>query len=96
MFRDKNGYLLWGTNTWHTNQIANDLKAGDTVTFKLSFTCTLGPGSYSISPTLHSSYLHTANNYAWIDNLLVFDVINTSYPTFLGSNWLDARFTITH
>jgi lipopolysaccharide transport system ATP-binding protein len=94
MIRDKQGHVVWGTNTWHTRQIQEDVKAGETVVFKLPFTCTLGPGSYSVSPALVSSETHLINNYEWIDNLLVFEVINVERDIFIGTNWLDAQFSI--
>jgi lipopolysaccharide transport system ATP-binding protein len=53
------------------------------------------PGSYSVSPALVSSETHLINNYEWIDNLLVFDVINVERNIFIGTNWLDAQFSIT-
>jgi lipopolysaccharide transport system ATP-binding protein len=95
MIRDKQGHVVWGTNTWHTRQIQEDVKCGETVVFRLPFTCTLGPGSYSVSPALVSSETHLINNYEWIDNLLVFDVINMERDYFIGNNWLDAEFFIT-
>lgn len=95
MIRDKQGHIVWGTNTWHTRQIQEDIKCGERVVFRLPFTCTLGPGSYSASPALVSSDTHLINNYEWIDNLLVFDVVNIERDIFIGSNWLDARFSIT-
>lgn len=94
MLRDKLGHVVWGTNTWHTEQILTDLAPGDRVVCKMPFTCTLGPGSYSFSPALVSSDTHLVNNYEWTDNLLVFDVINANYPYFVGTSWLDARFEI--
>jgi lipopolysaccharide transport system ATP-binding protein len=95
MIRDKQGHVVWGTNTWHTRQIQEDVKCGETVVFRLPFTCTLGPGSYSVSPALVSSETHLINNYEWIDNLLVFDVINVERDYFIGNNWLDAEFFIS-
>ena len=95
MIRDKQGHVVWGTNTWHTRQIQENVKSGDTVIFKLPFTCTLGPGSYSVSPALCSADTHLINNYEWTDNLLVFDVINVEKDVFIGSNWLDAQFSIS-
>ena len=95
MIRDKQGHVVWGTNTWHTRQIQEDLKSGDTIIFKLPFICTLGPGSYSVSPALASADTHLANNYEWTDNFLVFDVINVEKDVFIGSNWLDAKFLIS-
>jgi lipopolysaccharide transport system ATP-binding protein len=94
MIRDKQGHIIWGSNTWHTEQVAEAPRAGETIRFRLPFTCTLGPGSYSVSPALVSSDTHLSDNYEWVDNLLVFDVVNTSQHFFIGSNSLDARFVI--
>lgn len=95
MIRDKQGHVVWGTNTWHTRQIQSDLRQGETVVFKLPFTCTLGPGSYSVSPALVSTDTHLIDNYEWVDNLLVFDVLNVDHDVFIGTNWLDAEFSIS-
>jgi lipopolysaccharide transport system ATP-binding protein len=95
MIRDKQGHVVWGTNTWHTQQIQDGIKAGETLVFNLPFTCTLGPGSYSVSPALVSSDTHLSDNYEWVDNLLVFDVLNVDRQFFIGSNYLDAQFSIS-
>ena len=95
MIRDKQGHLVWGSNTWHTRQIQENLKMGETVVFSLPFTCTIGPGSYSISPALVGSDSHLAENYEWVDNLLIFDVLNLDRAFFVGSTCLDARFDIS-
>ena len=92
MLRDRQGNIIWGSNTWHTQQIETELKAGTLIHFNLNFRCALGPGSYSFSPALVSSDVHTADNFEWIDNALVFDVMNADFPFFLGSNHLDAKF----
>jgi lipopolysaccharide transport system ATP-binding protein len=92
MLRDKQGSVIWGSNTWHTGNVQNDLRQGDVAFYALDFTCTLGPGSYSVSPALVSSDTHLADNFEWVDNLLVFDVMNTEHNVFIGSSWLDARF----
>ena len=91
---DKQGHVVWGTNTWHTHQIEKDLKQNDVVKYKLQFFCTLGTGSYSISPALVSTDTHLVNNYEWVDNMLVFEVINADRDYFIGSNYLDAKFSI--
>jgi lipopolysaccharide transport system ATP-binding protein len=95
MLRDKLGHVVWGTNTWHTQQMVCDLKTGDKLTYIMPFTCALGPGSYSFSPALVSTDTHLVNNYEWTDNALVFDVINADHQTFIGTNWLDANFEIS-
>ncbi|ALN62951.1 putative ATP binding component of ABC-transporter [Lysobacter antibioticus] len=95
MLRDRQGHVVWGTNTWHTQQVQHDLKTGDELRFDLTFTCTLGQGSYSVSPALVSTDTHLVDNYEWVDNLLVFDVINANLPVFIGTSWLDAKFDIS-
>lgn len=94
MLRDRTGHVVWGTNTWHTEQVLRDLKKGEEVEFYMPFTCTLGPGSYSFSHALTSSDTHLENNYEWVDNALVFDVINADKKVFIGTSWLDAVFQI--
>jgi lipopolysaccharide transport system ATP-binding protein len=94
MLRDRQGHIVWGSNTWHTRQAIENPGAGQVVEFRLSFTCTLGPGSYSFSPALVSTDTHLLNNYEWADNALVFDVLNADRHTFIGSSWLDAVFDV--
>lgn len=94
MIRDKQGHVIWGSNTWHTGQVQKDVKQGERVSFELEFACRLGPGSYSVSPALVSTETHLADNFEWVDNLIVFDVMNADEPVFIGSNWLDASFLV--
>lgn len=94
MLRDRTGHVVWGTNTWHTNQIVKHVSAGEIIRYDLRFTCNFGPGSYGISPALVSADTHLENNYEWQDNALVFDVVNTDRPVFIGTSALDAQFTI--
>src|SRR5690606_13740638 len=86
--------IIWGSNTWHTRQVQQDVRAGERVRFHLDFTCTLGPGSYSVSPALVSTETHLVDNFEWVDNLLVFDVMNADREVFIGSSWLDAIFSV--
>lgn len=94
MLRDRTGHLVWGTNTWHTGQVLREIDAGRAIIFETTFTCNLGPGSYSFSPALVSSDTHLDKNYEWQDNALVFDVVNSEHKIFVGTNFIDARFVI--
>jgi lipopolysaccharide transport system ATP-binding protein len=94
MIRDKQGHIIWGTNTWHTQQVLRSVRKGQCVGLSMPFTCTIGPGSYSITVALTSSESHVPNNYEWTDNLLVFDVVNVDRPVFGGSAWLDAKLVL--
>lgn len=94
MLRDRTGHLVWGSNTWHTNQVVEKLAAGDITRYDLSFTCTLGPGSYAFTPALTNSDTHVSGNFEWQDNALVFDVVNLDCPFTSGTNALNYTFSI--
>lgn len=94
MIRDRGGHVVFGTNTWHTKQAIDDVASGSTYQFVIEFDCDLGPGSYGISTAIHSSDNHVMSNYEWQDNVLVFDVINVSHPTFIGTTFLETSFRI--
>lgn len=94
MLRDKQGHVVWGSNTWHSGQAQKNLAQGERVVFTLDFTCRLGPGSYSVSPALVSTETHLVDNFEWVDNLIVFEVMNSGVPVFIGSNWLGATFAV--
>lgn len=94
MLRDKQGSVIWGSNTWHAGKVQRDLKAGDLLEFTLPFDCTLGPGSYSVTTALTRGETHLDENFEWSDNLLVFDVVNVDKTVFIGSSWLQGEFAV--
>jgi lipopolysaccharide transport system ATP-binding protein len=94
MIRDRTGHVVWGTNTWHTHQSLTSLEPGDDVEFLLRTRCNLGPGSYSLTHALTVGHHHAFGNYEWIDNNLVFDVVNVDRTYFIGTTHLDAAFEI--
>ena len=94
LLRDKTGHAVWGTNTWHTGQVLEDLKPGQVVKFRFEFDCNLGPGSYGCTYNLVSSSTKTVNNYDSVDNHFVFDVVNSDLSLFTGSTWLDCAVSI--
>lgn len=94
MLRDRAGHIVWGTNTWHTGQVLSNITAGDKVECRLRLACALGQGSYGISVALHTGDVHIDNNYDWIENIEVFDVINSTDPFFIGTSRLEHAFEI--
>ncbi|WFU12165.1 ABC transporter ATP-binding protein (plasmid) [Rhizobium sp. CB3090] len=94
MLRDRTGHVVWGTNTWHTDQTLFNQPAGQLIRFDLEFDCNLGPGSFSVTTAATGSDTHLDANYEWQDNVLVFDVVNASLPYFVGSNALQAQIRI--
>lgn len=94
MLRDKQGSVIWGSNTWHTNLVQKNLKNGDKLRYAIDFNCQLGAGSYAVTTALTKSESHLDENFEWSDNVLVFDVINVDKDLFIGSNWLNAQFSV--
>lgn len=94
LLRDRTGHAVWGTNTWHTKQILEDLEPGSIVNVCFRMPCNLGPGSYGITYNLVSTDTRHDDNYESGDNFLVFDVINADYPWFAGTTWLDVKTSV--
>ena len=94
MLRDRAGHVVWGSNTWHTHQAEKSISPGERIAFSWRFRCDLGQGSYSISYALAAAETHTAGNFEWVDNAVVFEVVNTRRPVFAGSSALESSFSI--
>ncbi|MDD2768538.1 MAG: ABC transporter ATP-binding protein [Methylococcus sp.] len=92
---DRTGYVIWGSNLWHTGQGIESPKAGQVIQTTLRFSCSLGPGSYAISFGLHRDDVHIGECYHKVDNKIVFDVINVDRPYFIGAVSLDAIFEVS-
>jgi lipopolysaccharide transport system ATP-binding protein len=94
MLRDRQGHVVWGTNTWHTKQRLQDLRQGQRLRYELDFMCLLGPGAYAFIFALSSTDTHLVDNYEWTDNALVFEVINADRPSFIGCNFIEAEIRV--
>jgi lipopolysaccharide transport system ATP-binding protein len=88
MIKDRLGQPVFGTNTHHTRQALENVRAGQSVEFRIAFPMNLGPGSYSVSTALASTETHLVNNYEWRDLALVFSVSNLSRDRFVGTAWV--------
>jgi len=85
--KDRLGQVVYGTNTWHTQQVIEQASAGSTYTFHISFPANFGEGGYSVVVALHDRETHMSANYDWRDLALVFNVINHDKTKFEGSCW---------
>jgi lipopolysaccharide transport system ATP-binding protein len=92
--KDRFGQMMFGTNTYHTNQILTNLKEGEHFIFVVSCNANLGVGSYSVHASLVRNFSHIEKNYHWIDGALVFEVFNKDKVYFVGSSWNEMIFTI--
>lgn len=91
MIKNRLGQTIFGTNTWHTEQMLTDLQPGQTWRFEAEFDLNLGPGHYAISTALHTNSTHVEKNYHWLDYAVVFEVVNPYQPFFIGSSWMMPR-----
>lgn len=94
LIRDRSGHIVWGTNTHHTKQAIDKVCAGESIEYEVDILCELGPGSYSLTYALTETESHVAANYEWIDNAIIFDVINVGSPFFTGTCRLNAAFRV--
>lgn len=92
--KDRLGQVMYGTNTWHTEQVINSPKAGDEYLFTIVFPANFGIGSYSIQTSLVDRDTHLTNNYEWRDLALVFNVININKTHFAGCVWNEPKIMI--
>ena len=94
MIKDRLGQPVFGTNTYHTRQMLEQLRDGQVVEYRIAFPMNFGPGSYSVSTALCSSDTHLVNNYEWRDLALVFTVANQNRDFFVGNAWVPPRIEV--
>jgi lipopolysaccharide transport system ATP-binding protein len=88
LIKDRLGQPVFGTNTHHHQHSLKNPGADEIVKFHFDFQANIGPGTYSITVALHSGATHVADNYAWHDRALIFDVINIDKAEFAGVAWI--------
>ena len=92
--KDRLGQPVFGTNTFHTKQLLQDLRTGQRVRYVLRFPANLGEGSYSISFALHDAENHLAKSYEWRDRAIVFNVVIVGKDHFVGLAWLPSSIEV--
>jgi len=95
MIRDRLGQSIYGTNTFHSEQVIRNVSSGDVFELRASFPMNLGVGSYSVSVALTGTETHLVDNYEWRDLALVFTVANTQRSQFVGTAWLPPKLTLS-
>ncbi|MDY0195787.1 MAG: ABC transporter ATP-binding protein [Sulfurovaceae bacterium] len=96
MIKDRLGQPIFGTNTFHHDNVITNAKKGDFYEVFFCFDMNLGVGSYSISTAIHSHDTHLSTNYEWKDQALIFNVLNSSKKDFVGTAWLKQKVKVTH
>lgn len=96
MIKDRLGQEIFGTNSFHHDQVLNDLKDGRRLTFRYRFRADIGPGSYSIAVALHKTESHLSENYEWRDMAILFKVANLTKKHFIGVAWIEPSLEILY
>lgn len=94
MIKDRMGQAVYGINTHRLESPIENLRAGERINYRYRFPANIGKGNYSISLSLSRFDSHLDTNYEWRDLALIFHVINTKKPDFVGSASLDATVQI--
>lgn len=94
--KDRLGQIIYGTNTWHTNQVIESPVAHTLYSYAIRFKANLGVGHYSIVIALTDGQTHLTANYEWRDLALIFNVVNTNHIYFNGLLWCEPLIGITH
>ncbi len=92
--KDRLGQVMYGTNTWHTEQVINHPQPGDEYLFSIAFSANFGIGSYSLQTALVDRDTHLTANYEWRDLALMFNVININKAQFAGCLWNEPKIMI--
>lgn len=96
MIKDRLGQTVFGTNTHHLSLAIENLAEKQPATVSLEFDANLGPGNYSISVAIHGDETHMNANYQWIDQAVLFNVVNMNQPTFTGIAWFPTVARLDH
>lgn len=92
--KDRLGQVMYGINTWHTEQVIQKPKVGEEYLFVIAFPANFGVGSYSVQTALVDRDTHLTANYEWRDRAVVFSVINIDKTHFAGCMWSEPKITI--
>lgn len=91
MIKDRLGQSIFGINTHRLGMPQTDLLPGEDLVYRCRFPMNLGKGSYSVAISLSRLDSHLDTNYEWRDYSIIFHVINTRHPDFVGCAFLDAE-----
>lgn len=86
--KDRLGQVIFGTNTHHLSKVVTNLLAGEIIAYHFNFSANFGVGTYSIGVAAHRDDVHIGVNYEWRELAMIFNVISSSEPQFIGCTWV--------
>lgn len=94
LIRDRRGNDIFGTNTFHHEKVISRPRAGEIFEVSFEFKVALGEGTYSLSVAAVNSDTVLWQNFDWVENIAMFQVVNQRYPYFIGVANLEASCTV--
>ncbi len=95
LIRDRLGYDVFGTNTYHLGIDTGPWRKGDLMTLRFQQKMNLGAGDFSLSLALHTGPDHLGKNYHWLDRAMVFKVLSCNQFQFIGVSRLVPTFSLS-
>jgi lipopolysaccharide transport system ATP-binding protein len=90
LIRDRRGNDVYGTNTFHLDKVIINPNVGACYRIAFDFDVDLAEGVYSISVASVNSDTVLWQNFAWIENITMFQVVRATQPFFIGIASLQA------
>ena len=94
MIKDRLAQAVFGTNTHFMDRVIYSPEEGRVLRYRFTFDADMGPGTYSVNTSAHAGYSHVQGNYFWLDNALVFEVVNVDKSGFVGLAWLPPQLEV--
>lgn len=86
--------IIFGTNSFFYQKEIKNAKNGQKYEINVEFDANFGVGNYAITVAIHSNKNHLENNYDWIDNAIIFSVINENKNDFIGVSYIDTKINM--
>ena len=91
--RDRLGHEVFGINNYCLNQPITNVAPGF-YSIRYQVDLDLGANLYNVAVSAHPGETHLIENYDWINNAIVFRVIDNPARKFVGSSYLTTQFSI--
>lgn len=96
LIKDRLGLPVYGTNSFYLDHKWIKNSSSTVITYVFSFLLNVGEGDYSLTIGLHEDETHVSKCFHWVDNIIVFKVINQTSVKSVGTSWLAPKMSIIY
>ena len=94
LIKDRLSQTVFGTNSYFLDEVIYSPKIDNIIKYRFTFNANIGVGSYSLTLSAHSGHSHVEGNYFWIDNAIIFEVVNVDKKEFIGLAWIPPELEV--